>query len=116
MKQKSYTSKFYSTGENIVLIEGARTPFLKSNTEFEDLQSHDLARFAIKGLMDRVEPLGFTPNQVQYCVMGTVIQEVKTSNIAREALIGAGKKKKTKMKMKTKSKKQEKKKKKNTIF
>jgi acetyl-CoA acyltransferase len=27
---------------------------------------------------------------VDYIVMGTVIQEVKTSNIAREAAIGAG--------------------------
>ena len=88
-KVKFSNLRFYST-DNIVLIEGARTPFLKSNTEFEDLQSHDLARFAIKGLMDRVEPLGFNPNQVQYCVMGTVIQEVKTSNVAREAILGAG--------------------------
>eukprot|EP01091_Cochliopodium_minus_P012856 TRINITY_DN4002_c0_g1_i1.p1 TRINITY_DN4002_c0_g1~~TRINITY_DN4002_c0_g1_i1.p1 ORF type:complete len:463 (-),score=131.11 TRINITY_DN4002_c0_g1_i1:33-1421(-) len=80
---------FYST-ENIVLIEGTRTPFLKSNTEFEDLQSHDLARFSIKGLMDKVEPLGVTAKDIQYCVMGTVIQEVKTSNIAREAILGAG--------------------------
>lgn len=29
-------------------------------------------------------------DQVDYIVMGTVIQEVKTSNIAREASLGAG--------------------------
>jgi acetyl-CoA acetyltransferase len=84
--------RFYSS-ENIVLIDGARTPFLRSNTEFEDLQSHDLARFAIKGLVDKLEPQGLNVNDIHYCVMGTVIQEVKTSNVAREAVLGAGKKK-----------------------
>lgn len=65
----------------MVLIEGARTPFLMSNTAFEDLMCHDLARIAIKGVLDRT---GIDPKIVEYVVMGTVIQEVKTSNIARE--------------------------------
>ena len=72
------------------MIEGVRTPFLKSGTDFDNLEAHDLARFAVRGLLDRLEGEGFEAKNVNYCVMGTVIQEVKTSNIAREALLGAG--------------------------
>lgn len=89
----NFQPKYFSTTaklnglRNVVLIEGARTPFLMSNTAFEDLMCHDLARIAIKGVLDRT---GIDPKIVEYVVMGTVIQEVKTSNIAREAAMEAG--------------------------
>ena len=34
--------------------------------------------------------VGLDKSVVDYIVMGTVIQEVKTSNVAREAALGAG--------------------------
>lgn len=34
--------------------------------------------------------IGLDKSAVDYIVMGTVIQEVKTSNVAREAALGAG--------------------------
>lgn len=34
--------------------------------------------------------VGLDRSAVDYIVMGTVIQEVKTSNVAREAALGAG--------------------------
>ena len=37
-----------------------------------------------------VEKTGLPKDVVDYIVMGTVIQEVKTSNVAREAALGAG--------------------------
>jgi acetyl-CoA acyltransferase len=49
--------------------------------------AHDLGRHALKGLIDRT---GIDPKEVQYIVMGTVIQEVKTSNVARESAMQAG--------------------------
>jgi len=42
---------------------------------------------AIKGLLDR---LNLNPKLIDYVVMGNVIQEVKTSNVARESALGAG--------------------------
>ena len=39
-----------STQNRVVLIDGCRTPFLRSNTQFKDLSSYDLARLALKGL------------------------------------------------------------------
>jgi acetyl-CoA acyltransferase len=85
---RSFATKgFTRTGRNIVLIDGVRTPFAQSNTAYEDLMAHDLGRYALKGLVSRT---GIDPKEVQYVVMGTVIQEVKTSNVARESAVEAG--------------------------
>ena len=34
--------------KNIVLVEGVRTPFLMSGTDYKDVMPHDLARAAIQ--------------------------------------------------------------------
>lgn len=47
----------------------------------------DLAREALRGLLRKT---GIDPALVDYVVMGTVLQEVKTSNVAREAAMQAG--------------------------
>uniref|UniRef100_A0A8C4DE91 Trifunctional enzyme subunit beta, mitochondrial n=1 Tax=Dicentrarchus labrax TaxID=13489 RepID=A0A8C4DE91_DICLA len=73
--------------KNIVLVEGVRTPFLLSGTTYADLMPHDLARAALQGLLHRT---GLPKDAVDYIIYGTVIQEVKTSNVAREAALGAG--------------------------
>jgi len=72
---------------NMVLVDGVRTPFLTSGTDYNNLMPHDLQRYAITGLVNK---LGLDKSIVEYFCMGTVIQEVKTSNIAREAALGAG--------------------------
>jgi acetyl-CoA acyltransferase len=41
----------------------------------------------MKGLLDRTN---IPPNEVEYVVLGNVIQEVKTSNVAREATLQCG--------------------------
>jgi len=33
--------------KNLVLVEGVRTPFLMSGTNYKDLMAHDLARMAL---------------------------------------------------------------------
>lgn len=73
--------------KNIVLVDGVRTPFLMSGTDYQKLMPHDLVRHSLKGLGERLQ---LDKSAVDYIVMGTVIQEVKTSNIAREAALGAG--------------------------
>jgi len=73
--------------KNIVLVDGVRTPFLMSSTDYKSLMPHDLQRYALIGLANK---LGLDKSIVDYICMGTVIQEVKTSNIAREAALGAG--------------------------
>ncbi|XP_060557415.1 trifunctional enzyme subunit beta, mitochondrial-like [Ruditapes philippinarum] len=72
---------------NVVLVEGVRTPFLQSGTEYKDLMPHNLATKSLVGLMKKT---GVDKDIIDYVVYGTVIQEVKTSNIAREAMLSAG--------------------------
>ncbi len=72
---------------NLVLVDGVRTPFLMSFTEYKKLWPHDLQRMALTGLLQRT---GIDKDIVDYICCGTVIQEVKTANIAREAVLGAG--------------------------
>jgi len=80
-KAKSQFSK------NIVLVDGVRTPFLPSYTEFKDLMAYELGRNALLGL---VKKTNIQISDVDYIIMGTVIQEVKTANIARESALSAG--------------------------
>ncbi len=73
--------------KRIVVIDGARTPFLRSGTDYMDLMSYQLGQFAIKGLLNKT---GIDPKEVGYVIMGTTISNVKTGNVAREAAITAG--------------------------
>merc|ERR1719347_1556000 len=73
--------------KNLVLVDGVRTPFLTSGSDYKNLMPHDLQRYALTGLVNKT---GIDRNIVDYICMGTVIQEVKTSDIAREAALGAG--------------------------
>lgn len=76
-----------TSSEKVVLIDGCRTPFLKSGTDFRDLMAYDLARYAISALLKR-NPID--PVEIDRVILGTVIQEVQTSNVAREAALAAG--------------------------
>ncbi|NXE43507.1 ECHB enzyme, partial [Ptilorrhoa leucosticta] len=73
--------------KNVVVVEGVRIPFLQSGTSYADLMPHDLARAALQGLLTRTS---VPRDVVDYIVYGTVIQEVKTSNVAREVGSGSG--------------------------
>ncbi|CAF3959389.1 unnamed protein product, partial [Rotaria sordida] len=81
------TKSIKGLGRDVVFIDGVRTPFLQSFTSYKDLMGYHLARHALLGLVKRTNIDKSLP---EYCIMGTVIQEVKTSNIAREALLSAG--------------------------
>jgi len=59
-----------------------------SGTGYNELMAVDLGRLAIRGLLDRNPQLD--PGAIDNVLMGTVIQECKTSNIAREAALSAG--------------------------
>jgi acetyl-CoA acyltransferase len=56
-------------------------------TVYNDYLAVDLARFAMKGLLTKT---ALDPKSVDYVFTGTVIQEPRTSNIAREAAMGCG--------------------------
>ncbi|MDB5099434.1 MAG: fadA [Cyanobacteria bacterium RYN_339] len=74
-------------GRPVWVVDGARTPFLRSGTGFADLMSYELGSRALAGLMIRAD---VDPERVDRLIMGTVIQEPRTSNLAREIGLAAG--------------------------
>ncbi|XP_055919500.1 trifunctional enzyme subunit beta, mitochondrial [Eupeodes corollae] len=75
------------SGQNIVLVDGVRSPFLLSGTTYSKLMPHELARHALLSLLRKTN---MSKELIDYVIYGSVIQEVKTSNIAREAALAAG--------------------------
>lgn len=68
-------------------VDGVRSPFLMSGTDYSKLMPHNLARHS---LLELLRKTGVDKEVIDYIVYGTVIQEVKTSNVAREAALAAG--------------------------
>ena len=71
----------------VVLIDGCRIPFQLSQTVYKNELAVELAQKSIRGLLTKT---AMNPKDIDYILYGTVIQESKTSNIAREAAINSG--------------------------
>ena len=74
-------------GRNVVVVDGLRLPFAQASTIYKDEMAVDLQRMVIKGLLTKT---ALNKHDIDYVICGNVIQEVKTSNIAREACLNAG--------------------------
>lgn len=71
----------------VVLIDGARSPFLKSFTDYKDVMGHDLFRHAMVATIEKAK----IPKEcIEYVIAGVVTHDAKTSNIAREAILSSG--------------------------
>eukprot|EP01031_Cornospumella_fuschlensis_P045828 gene45828-56090_t len=83
------TARAFATakGRNVVVVDGVRIPFTLGGSVYKDYLAVDLGRLVLKGLITKT---ALDPALVDYLYMGTVIQEPRTSNIAREAGFGAG--------------------------
>ena len=73
--------------QTAVLVDGCRLPFQRSGSGYVDLMAYDMGRMVLRGLLTRT---GLPPGQLDRVVMGSVIQDVQTSNVAREAALAAG--------------------------
>ena len=62
---------------NVVLVDGVRLPFAMAGTIYKDLMAYDLARMAIKGLIDHT---AIDPKEIDYVMMGNVVQEGKQTS------------------------------------
>jgi acetyl-CoA acyltransferase len=76
-----------SNGRRVAVVAGCRTPFAKSGTVYRDLAALDLARVAVRELVERTE---IDPSWVDTVVMGQVIPSVRAPNLAREVVLGTG--------------------------
>ena len=76
-----------SQGKRVVVVDGARIPFAMAGTKYKDQMAVDLMRYALRGLLTKT---ALPVTEVDYVLCGTVVQEPRTSNIAREAAMHAG--------------------------
>jgi acetyl-CoA acyltransferase len=74
-------------GRRVAIIDGCRTPFAKSGTDFKDVTSTELGKASVRELIARTE---LDVEQIDHVVYGTVVQSVQEPNIAREVTLGAG--------------------------
>ncbi len=70
-----------------VIVTGARTPIGKLSGAFASMSATDLGGVAIKGALDKA---GLSPDQVDYVIMGQVIQAGAGQITARQAADNAG--------------------------
>jgi acetyl-CoA C-acetyltransferase len=70
-----------------VIVAGARTPIGKFNGAFTDLSGAQLGGFAIKAALERA---GLSPEEVDYVIMGQVLQAGAGQITARQAANAAG--------------------------
>jgi acetyl-CoA C-acetyltransferase len=70
-----------------VIVGGARTPIGKLAGSLKDFAATDLGGFAIKAALEKA---GITGDQVDYVIMGHVIQAGAGQNTARQAAVRGG--------------------------
>ncbi|TQS44170.1 acetyl-CoA C-acetyltransferase [Cryptosporangium phraense] len=70
-----------------VIVAGARTPMGRLQGSLKDFSAADLGAVAIKAALERA---GVSPEQVQYVLMGQVLQAGAGQNPARPAAVKAG--------------------------
>jgi len=76
-----------ASSSDVAVIDGCRTPFVRSGTAFTDFTTYDLGRTAVAGLLHRTR---LDPDAVDLVVMGSVLADPATTNLAREVALGCG--------------------------
>ena len=72
---------------NIAIVAGCRTPFVKAGGFLRDASSLDLAKVVLAEIRQRAE---LPDGAIDQVVLGTVVPNLQTPNIAREAALAAG--------------------------
>ncbi|MEN8115245.1 MAG: acetyl-CoA C-acyltransferase FadI [Actinomycetota bacterium] len=71
-------------GRRVAIVDGLRTPFVKSMTDFRDVTALDLASAVVGELLQRS---GIEGGRIDQIVYGAVIADVAGPNIAREIVL-----------------------------
>jgi acetyl-CoA acyltransferase len=74
-------------GRRVAIIDGLRTPFLKSVTAYKDMSALDLAKAVVAELVQRT---GLDAEEIDQVVYGQVVPSTEAPNIAREIVLGTG--------------------------
>ena len=71
----------------LVIIDGVRTPFCRAGTDFARLSADELGRVAVNALLTRT---GIDPAVVDEVIFGCVSQPAEAANVARVIALRAG--------------------------
>ncbi len=74
--------------QEIVLVDGCRTPFQRVSSGYKGIQAYDLARETLKALRFRNPQIEV--DMIDQVIMGCVVSNITTSNVARDAMLAAG--------------------------
>ena len=85
-KTRKSSAKANTKEDRVVIVDGVRTPFVKSYTSFADLTALDLSRIATAELVARS---GIDPQEIDEVIMGTVLPSPHAPNLAREVVLAA---------------------------
>lgn len=85
-KTRKNSNEDKSVEDRVVIIDGVRTPFVKSYSQFAELTALDLSRIATAELVART---GIDPEQIDEVIMGTVLPSPHAPNLAREVVLSA---------------------------
>lgn len=83
-KAKGKTKNDEKAPDRVVVVEGVRTPFLRSHTDFQELSALDLASLVTAELLARS---GIQPEAIDEVIMGTVLPSPHAPNLAREVVL-----------------------------
>ena len=71
--------------KKVFFIDGVRTPFQASGTGYKNLNCYDLGSIVLSNFK---KILGNdVSDNIDYSIMGNVIQDSKTNNISRESML-----------------------------
>ncbi len=87
MALEAFTMTAQTDRPTSVIVAGARTPMGRLLGSLKEFSGSDLGGFAIKGALDRA---GVAPDQVDYVIMGQVLQAGAGQIPARQAAAKAG--------------------------
>ena len=73
--------------KRVAIVAGGRTPFVKSNRTFAELDSLAMAVHAVRGTLDRS---GIDPKLIESVAFGTMTPDPLKPNLARELVFEAG--------------------------
>jgi acetyl-CoA acyltransferase len=76
-----------TTTRRVAVIAGCRTPFARAGSVYRDLTALDLAKVAVRELVDRSD---VDPALIGTVAMGQVIPSVKFPNLGREVVLSTG--------------------------
>ena len=75
-----------SQPRRVAIVDGLRTPFARSGTDFKSVSAYDLGARVVTELVNRT---GIDAEEIDRVVFGSVVQDVNSPNIAREIVLAS---------------------------